>query len=257
MSGNVYIQFDPWGRMGNRMFQLAFGYILSCLRKCNLYHDGISNFNVSGIKGVPSGHYLNTKKYGDHRVDMTELSSTSLDVVVDSFVQRAEYYIPYREELRKFFNYNKPYKTINKNKLVVHIRETDYIQINSFLGYKVYKDIITKSGFSDIIIVTDNSTCETVQRLVSEGCVINTHGYVSEFSHNCDSRGMLDFETLMFSENIAISQSSFSWWAAFLGFHQRAIFPFTETPSLWKYNPGEDDIDLFFNSPETIKMLIA
>ena len=26
---NVFVEFDPWGRMGNRMFQYAFGYLLA------------------------------------------------------------------------------------------------------------------------------------------------------------------------------------------------------------------------------------
>ena len=62
-----------------------------------------------------------------------------------------------------------------------------------------------------------------------------------------DSRAMDDFKTLMYSENIAISQSSFSWWAAFLGNHKKIIFPFKTGLDWWSVDPGKDDIDLYFN----------
>ena len=103
---------------------------------------------------------------------------------------------------------------LSNDHLVVHIRETDYTLINGFLGYDYYKKLITNSGFTNIIIVTDNSTCDTVQRLVAEGCRLNSEGNVNKFEHTSDARAMADFDLLVQSKNIAISQSSFSWWAA-------------------------------------------
>jgi hypothetical protein len=74
---------------------------------------------------------------------------------------------------------------------------------------------------------------------------LNTEGYVDKFNVVSDSRAMKDFYTLLNSENIAISQSSFSWWAAFLGEHKKIIFPITNE-GMWKKNPDQDDIDLYF-----------
>ena len=67
---------------------------------------------------------------------------------------------------------------------------------------------------------------------------------------------MVDFKTLLTSENIAISQSSFSWWAEFLGTHKNIFFPYTEQHGMWKLIPGQDDIDLFYTSPETKKIIV-
>ena len=58
---------------------------------------------------------------------------------------------------------------------------------------------------------------------------------------------MKDFNFMLNSPNLAISQSSFSWWAAFLGFHKHIIFPFNEDINWWPVSPGVDDIDLFFD----------
>ena len=47
----------------------------------------------------------------------------------------------YRDLLRDVFTI-KELDTINKDYLVVHVRETDYTQIDTFLGYDFYKSLI-------------------------------------------------------------------------------------------------------------------
>ena len=48
----VYIDYDPYNRLGNRMFQYAMGYILSKKYNCPLYTvEGLPNF---GIKPNPA-----------------------------------------------------------------------------------------------------------------------------------------------------------------------------------------------------------
>lgn len=252
---SVFVEFDRWGRMGNRMFQIAFGYCLSRHKNCKLYHPSLPNFGI--ISNINEGVAINplyTRAFGDNYVNYDTLLSTDKDIIVNSFVQKHYYYQPFREELKKFFNTKDA--TINKDKLVVHIRETDYVEIKTFLGYDFYRKMIDDSGFKDIIIVTDNSNCDTVKRLVSEGCKLNTEGYVNKFEHHCDTRGMVDFATLLHSENIAISQSSFSWWAAFLGNHNKIIIPYKKDGGMWKITPGQDDGDLCFNDSSVIKYIL-
>ena len=242
---SVYVKYDQWGRMGNRMFQYAFGYILATQQKCELYHDSIPNFNIPSKQAtVIPVNEICTSEYGKNKVDVNSLLCSDRDIIVDSYVQRAEYYIEHRDILQQIFTRSNNIK--HKDKLVVHIRETDYTQINAFLGYEYYSKLIKDTSYTDIIIVTDNSKCETVQRLLSEGCVLNSEGYVDKFTHTSDDRGMLDFMTLLESENVALSQSSFSWWAAFLGNHKEILFPYTGA-GLWPATPDSDDIDLYFD----------
>lgn len=244
---SVYVQYDEWGRMGNRMFQYAFAYLLAKQRNVPLISPGLPNFNIppnykdSNLTAMP----IFTRSYGDNYVDMNELMTTKRDIVVDSFVQKSQYYIPHRNVLRNLFSIED--NVINKGKLMVHIRETDYIGLNKFLGFDYYYNTIKQSGFNfkDVILATDNSNCETIKRLLKEGCTLNSEGYVNTFNPVSDSRSMNDFNTLLQSENIALSQSSFSWWAAFLGNHKTIIFP--EKEGMWKLNPGKDDVDLRFS----------
>jgi hypothetical protein len=255
-TGDIIVQYDPWGRMGNRMFQYAFGYILSILKNKPLYHGDLPNFGiVSNLKTEQLYDTINTKTYGNNHIDMNFLLSTEKTIVVDSYLQRAEYYTPYRDILKQIFRCQN-LEPINKDKLVLHIRETDYIQLNAFIGYNGYKKIIEAAGYADVIIVTDNSNCEAVQRLLADGCVLNSSGYVDKFTFECDARGINDFKTLLLSENIAVSQSSFSWWAAFLGDHKEIYFPLTQNGNLWKALPEKDDIDLFFELNKSYKIIL-
>jgi hypothetical protein len=242
---SIKIEFDNWGRMGNRMFQYALGVILAKAKGCELFHDGLTNFNIDPKHGDISNP-IHTKQYGTQYVDLNELINTDRDILINSYVQQSHLFIPYRDDLVNVFK-SKNTDIINADKLVIHIRETDYVQIGTFLGYDFYKELIVNSGFTDVIIVTDNSNSDTVQRLLSDGCTLNTEGYVNKFSVSCDDRGMCDFNTLRNSENVALSQSSFSWWAAFLGQHKTLIFPYTEQKSMWPLNPGKDDINLYFD----------
>jgi hypothetical protein len=253
---SVFVQYDDWGRMGNRLFQFAFGYCLAKDKGCKLYTPPLPNFNVTGSmnEAVKPVNPIHTRSYGNNHVNYDELLLTDRDIIVDSFVQKTLYYYFHQQSLKYFFNIQ-PIVT-NKDKLVVHVRETDYIEIGKFLGYDFYRKMIDSSGFKDIIIVTDNSNCETVRRLISDGCTLNTEGYVDKFEHHSDKRGMVDFTTLLCSENIATSQSSFSWWAAFLGNHKRIIMPFTKEGGMWKLKPDRDDSDLYINLPNVEKFIL-
>lgn len=251
---SVVIKFDNWGRMGNRMFQYAFAKVL--FNVSEVYHfDGLPNFNIQPnppTRGLVNPLYLKT--FGNNYVDFNKIYTHSGDIVVDSFVQKSKYYLDHRDCIKQLFGVV-DHPITNKDKLVVHVRETDYLQVNSFLGYEFYRDLIKDSGYTDIVIVTDNSNCDTVKRLVSEGCKLNTEGFVGTFEHTSDTRGMSDFNVLLQSANIALSQSSYSWWAAFLGNHDNIIFPFKRSCNMWPVNPGEDDADLYFELKNSLKYI--
>lgn len=260
---SVYVEYDPWSRTGNRMFQYAFAHKIANLRRETLYADELPEFLSDSLPEYDMSlisarkHYCKyTRDYGSHNVDINELLTTDRDIIVNSFVQKASYYTDYRDLLRLIFKprVNVGTKSLT-NTLVVHIRETDYVGINCFLGYQFYKDLIRDSGFNNVTIVTDNSECDTVKRLHADGCDVNTYGTTRDFKVSLDERSMLDFCTMMNCENLALSQSSFSWWAAFLGNHKRVIFPFRKSIGIWPIMPGKDDIDLFFDSPVNQKYI--
>ena len=117
----VIVKYDPAGRMGNRIFQYTFGYILSKLKNCSFYYDSLPNFGISSnLNDVGQlTNIINTRRYGDQYADIDMLVNHKGDVIVDSYVQKSRFYIEYREELRNLFKIRDT--TINKNKLVLHV----------------------------------------------------------------------------------------------------------------------------------------
>ena len=247
----VIVEFDPWARMGNRMFQYALGYILAKNKNYEFYHDGLPNFNIkpnpyTGNKNNLNNPIYSRRSYGNHYVNINELEQHEGDIVIDSYAQKAEYYLDYRTELINRFNF-KAENIIPESDLLMHVRETDAEDLNYFLGYDYYKKVIETTDYENYHIVSDNAYCSAVQQLVKDGCKLVTEGYVDKFELKCNDRAMVDFSALLAAPNILLSQSSFSWWAAFLNNHTNVIFPYRASINFWPINPEKDDIDLFFN----------
>lgn len=247
---SVLIQYVEWSRMGNRMFNYAFGKILARDKGVECFHNSIPDYNIpNNLSSYHYTHepYVSTRSFGNNRVDYNDLLRAG-NVRVDSFLQRAEYYIGNREYVRELFGMSAPQQTINSDKLVIHYRDTDYRSLGLVFNFNFYNKLINESGFNQVVIVTDDSNNEDVKKLLAIGCTLSTEGYVNEFSHSWFPRDKADFQTLLTSENIVVSHSSYSWWAAFLGDHKRIIFPFSKNDKkMWKCSPDRDDIDLYFN----------
>jgi hypothetical protein len=253
---SVLVQYDPWQRMGNRMFQYAFGLIISKAKNIDFYHDGLPNFDIEKNVGTVASDAIKTSSFGYNFVDVDFLLNTKKDIIIDSTLQNIKYYEKYRELLKNAFSI-KNNKLNNIDTLVLHIRETDYLQTKNFLGTEAYMSILSKFNYKNYTVVTDNANCNTVQELLKQGCTVRSKGKVDKFCHTADNQGMDDFFFLLNSSNIFLSQSSFSWWPAFLGEHENIYFPFSSNKKLnWPLHPDKDDIDLFFNFAGSKKFII-
>ena len=132
-SSRIIVQYNPWGRMGNRMFLYAFGKLLAIKKQCKFYCEPLPNF-INTQYDIPFTTFLNnplyTKNYGNNYVDYKQLLEYPTDIIINSYLQKAEYYTPYKELIKNWFwldltNKPKP----ENNELVIHIRETDYSYI--------------------------------------------------------------------------------------------------------------------------------
>ena len=246
----VIIEYDPWSRLGNRMFQYAFAYLLAKQFNCELLcNEGLPNF---GITPNPVGklqcNNIKARSLGLQHFDFDAVKDFDGDIIIDSYVQKSKYYINNRQLLREIFGI-RDLDIINKDVLVLHVRGGDYHQLKQFLGLDFYKGLIDYSECPKVKIVTDDPKCETVTKLLEYGCELATDGTTPEFCVSGDRSAMTDFKTLLYSENVAISQSSFSWWPAFLGDHKKIIFSYNRATNKqqWPLEPKQDDIDLFFD----------
>ena len=248
----IIVQYDQWGRMGNRMFQYAFGRILSNVKKCHFYAEPLLNFkNTLNTRPYvkPDANAIYTRQYGNHYVNMEELIHTTHDIVVNSYVQKWLYYWPFQQWVKEWFeldveNFQKP----ELDELVIHVRETDYNALGMTLPGELYLDAVKKLKYEKYTVVTDNFNSPIAKILIDAGCKILSDKYVDKFTYDNNDNIMRDFIYLLLARNIFLSHSSFSWWAAFLGEHANIYCPLTNSKCMWKKNPGQDDSSLVMDN---------
>lgn len=253
---SILVKYDEWGRTGNRMFQYAFGKIISLEKSVPFYYDEMPNFNIKANLPASFDNFINTRSLGINKTNKKYLLETDKNILIDSFLQKAVYYTNYKEVLKDCFNikYDKSLEEELKDSLVIHYRETDYKDLKLLPNIKMYEIFLSQHSFKSVIIVTDNSTCDGIKHLQSLGCTLASEGIVNQFKTFCDDRGMYDFKIMLNCSNLLISQSSFSWWAAFLGTNKKIFFPYYNK-GMWPSEPENDDIDLYFDFGNSSKLI--
>lgn len=253
----VIVEYDKWSRMGNRMFAYAFGRLLAEDKKCEFISEPLPNFkNAVGtsVKPTVSSGLSLRKTYGMNFVIYDELLATDCDIIVDSYVQKASYYISHRDTIRNWFELDPPEQMPGDNELVIHVRETDYLQIGIVPDESFYLGIMDMLGYDRYTVVTDNFNSQLMQKMKTAGYDILSDMGVPKFSHINNGNIMRDFKYMLFSSNLLISHSSFSWWPAFLGYQKKVFFPKFRGKTMWKESPGTDDIDLFVENSNFIRI---
>jgi hypothetical protein len=262
----VIVKYDEWGRMGNRMFQYTFGKILANNKQCEFYCDSLPNFHFTKLENSPklitqiNNPLYIKEKYGNNYVNYDELLNHDGDIIVNSFLQKSEYYIPYLDKIRLWFRiglpFDTPVKLPEKDEVVMHIRETDYKNLGILLNINYYSNLIYNTN-KKVTIVTDNCNSELVQNFKNR-CNIFSNEPINSFNTTSTDKSMLDFIYMLYADTLILSQSTFSWWAAFLGEHSEIYFPVNSTNNkgMWKLNPNKDDIDLYIPNKNFIKVII-
>lgn len=234
------------GGLGNQMFQYALGRIIADIKNYNHRTTSINTLsryfpNVCDIMdrdtvdgntmtvGYGSGH-----NYIQH-VDMQPLLEHSGEIYLKGFFQKYCLYLDYRSKLQEIFKFDNNKKEIEDEDIVVHIRLGDYVQLNHYLAPSVYLNIIDKLEYNNCIIITDDPNNEFLKKFYSlRNCYIRSNPILD------------DFALIYNAKRVVISQSTFSWWPAFLGNQDRVYVPLhiSSNGYPWKINPGIDDIDL-------------
>lgn len=271
------------GRLGNQLFQYAFIYAtakelgtrfyidksVDCLiidRYFNIQTDFCSTadnkiFSIKGYKNIFNFHLRRTFYHSLRTLlrlkTETFLNSLSPELQLDKinnghcyqgFFQSEKYFFNYKDEIKKIFSvkdiYQVPFKTLfntlphAERYIVVHIRRGDYIDHDLALPESYYHSAINnidKKG-NYYIFVSDDK--EFAKREFSH----IKNKYVSENDE------ITDLQFLIHADICIISNSTFSWWGAwlnakkgkiiyapryFLGWKTKKEFPENIYPSTW------------------------
>ena len=257
---SVIVEFDPYSKTGNRLCQFAFGKILSQKKNIPFASPPIPGFanTYNQFNSVPiTSEPLKTLQYGAHTCDYNELLTTNKTIVINSYVQKYLYYIDHIDFLRELFAIQTSTDIqSNEDELVIHIRGTDYCDGNVHIDDRVYLDILDKLSPSRASLVTDNINTAIVKELLNKGVKLITKNNLTNRGNGFNEYEVYDFVYMLKAKNLLISQSTFSWWAAFLGHQKNVYVPYIKTKNcMWKLEPGVDDIDLIPSNNKFKKLI--
>ena len=131
---------------------------------------------------------------------------------------------------------------VSDDTLCVHVRLSDYVSKPSpwHLKFSYYKKAIESTKWRDVVLVTDSPNHEIIKGLEK------TFG-----ARVVSSKWSEDFKFMMAHKKIVISDSSFSWWAAWLSEANEVIAsgPNLDNEKYGGFWARRGDIDLYCDEP--------
>lgn len=224
------------GQLGNQMFQYCIGHILAARTK-QLFVPGPfvdktgRPLAQSLFRPMAAGHERNG--VGDYEITCEHWFNLD-DVApgwnlhVQGFFQRYEFYRPYKNRIREsWLKLQQPFVETDLDAVYVHVRRTDYLgddltperncqatTIDEYLAcmarFETHRAVLVSDDYRDPFLA-DLATALT-QRFGIE--VSMAQGTWQE-----------DFMTLASCRRMVMSQSTFSWWAGFLGHAEKIVCP--------------------------------
>lgn len=151
-------------------------------------------------------------------------------LIPDLYVQSTEYWQKYKEEIRQRFSYGIGYRTTPL--VAVHIRRGDYLKATQFhvplWDTEYYKKAFSLFPNEQFLVFCRDNQDPEIDKADREWCeeFMTNHVGKGRFTLAPNNTEETDDLNLMAScESLIMANSSFSWWAAFLGNHERVICP--------------------------------
>lgn len=216
------------GGLGNQLFQWAFGKAVSLLLDSDLFVD-ISFYNEVSNRSFELEKIIKDKINIIQHYDKSEFIiindefrfnniqyqnfDSKKNYYLEGFWQSEKYFLDFAKNIMAILNmspddYSKYSKIIKPNSVSIHVRRTDYLLSNGFHPVQevdYFNRAINHIGdYNNLYIFSDDiSWCK-------ENLKFKNSIFIEGFS-NID-----DLRLMSLCKNNIISNSSFSWWAAWL-----------------------------------------
>lgn len=232
--------------LGNNMFQYALGRILAEEKGYALAarpivfpltHQKISGLSCQQpVEKLPMHHCDVKRIIGDKTPRMIHL---------EGFFQHSEYYLPYLDRIREWFQFPLkalPQFDVSTADMLLYIRLGDYFSKEKFsMTHQFYEDAIEMASPRKVYIATDEPA----------------HSYLEKFKKYdpiyLSGTPVIDLLTAQLFQKIAMSSSTFAWWAVMLSDAREIYFPVAED-HWWShcYKRSNFGIDLRVDDPKFI-----
>lgn len=150
--------------------------------------------------------------------------------IPDVYVQSTRYWQKYKEEIRQRFSHGVGNKTVPF--VALHIRRGDYLKATQFhvplWDTDYYKKAVALFPDDKFMVFCKDNQDPEIDRADREWCKEFMTDLVGEgrfaLAPN-DTEETDDLNLMASCKSLVGANSSFSWWAAFLGNHEKVVFP--------------------------------
>ena len=249
------------GGLGNQLFQIATGYAharrhgyqlqlpptTNCKRGTywDTFYPACKQFRTHAPNGAP--------RYSEQHFHYSQIPSTARNLI--GYFQSSKYFAEYECEIRDLFVPSEAVRATMNHKwghllteprIVVHIRRGDYVNLPEFhciLTPSYYVStvnrMIAETGIDRVLVFSDDiEWCKTIGLPASSL-------FVDEPDEAVSLHLMSQFQ------HYVISNSSFSWWAVWLGKKASLVY----VPDEWFGTMGPTDIQDIYE-PDWVKLPI-
>ena len=224
------------GGLGNQLFQISAGYAHAKKLKTEFainYNIGLGNgqgyhpnkYKNNLYKHIPTTNRRTfipyNQEFGYSPIEYLD------DLCLIGYFQSSKFFKGYETEIKKLFNFpksvadkvRKKMSKINKKKVGIHLRMGDYhdksldgvfIKIN----YKNYLEKIFKNFNEEYDYLIFSDDLKSLEKEID----------IQNFINIKNSDEIEDLCALSQCDEIIMSNSSFSWWGAFLGNEKKRVF---------------------------------
>ena len=255
------VTVDLFSGLGNQLFQYCFARILAerhgLALRCRFVppSGGVLHSNrrlaVREVFDVATRAPGRTatgrpRRLGGHAVDLEALDGTR-PLHLHGFFQQYRYYRPYRRSIASWLSVAAvELPSVDPEAVAVHVRLGDYLSAIRERPYafrpRYYDEAIDRAGGGPVVVVTDEPAHPTIEHLRRR------HGAAVVSSADPYE----DFRRLMAHRRLVTSESTFCWWAGWLGRAERIVQPPRALdPAVYGgFWSDREDIDLFVDDDD-------
>lgn len=242
------------GRLGNQMFQIAAA-ISYAIKHNQPFH--IPQVSLNEQLWPATFKRLNHKAFNPRLEKVTlkeqghnyhelpwDASYQHMNVVLDGYFQSEKYFKDYRTEIIKAFDI--PYKKL-EGFTAIHVRRGDYLQFpdkHPAVNYDYIRQAVfamVETGNKSFVVCSDD-----IKWCKDKFNPLKVSG--AEFTYSENLKPIQDLAMMQCCEHNIISNSSFSWWAAWLNPNPKKIV-ISPSAGNW-YGSGNKHLDTSDMIPE-------
>lgn len=235
---NIYTNVSKNG-LGNRLFQYCWAREIAEYKNYKLICEPIKGFPItySTLDGKECRHNILVTPPATQIFNLDQIFNHDGGIVVYGNPQRYEHYIKNKKKIKEwmYIENEENYETPHPDDLIINVRLGDYVPLKWDLEMDYYASILKREKFRNAIIICDDPHDNKLNTLKDLGCQIKDNSNYGELKF------ISDFVYVKHAKKCIIANSTFSWWAAFLG-TGKIYFPCLKFP--WISNPTLNDVDL-------------